>query len=82
MGTGRNRLIRQMLTEVLLLGVGGGCARIALAKMFLRLLQDLDPGNIPRLQQGSLDGRVLAFALAIMIITSVLTSLPAFSHHY
>jgi predicted permease len=75
LGAGRNRLIRQMLTESLLLGAGGGLAGIALAELFLRLLLNLDPGNIPRLQQASLNGEVLVFAVAIMFLTSVLTGI-------
>jgi ABC-type antimicrobial peptide transport system permease subunit len=50
LGAGRARLVRQMLTESLLLGAGGGLAGIALAWIFLRLLLTLNPGNIPRLQ--------------------------------
>jgi len=75
LGAGRNRLIRQMLTESLLLGAGGGLAGIALALLFLRLLLKLDPGNIPSLQEASLNGKVLAFAVAIMFLTSVLTGI-------
>jgi putative ABC transport system permease protein len=75
LGAGPNRLIRQMLTESLLLGTGGGLAGIVLAWLFLRLLLELDPGNIPRLQEASLSGPVLAFAVAIMFFTSVLTGI-------
>jgi predicted permease len=75
LGAGRNRLIRQMLTESLLLGTGGGLAGIALAELILRLLLKLDPGNIPRLQEASLNGTVLAFAVATMFLTSVLTGI-------
>jgi predicted permease len=75
LGAGRYRLIRQMLTESLLLGVGGGLAGIALAWVFLRLLLKLDPGNIPRLQEASLNCKVLAFAVGIMFLTSVLTGM-------
>lgn len=75
LGAGRNRIIRQMLTESLVLGTGGGIAGIALAELFLRLLLKLDPGNIPRLQQASLNGNVLTFAVAIMFLTSVLTGI-------
>lgn len=75
LGAGRARLVRQMLTESLLLGVGGGLAGIALAWIFLRLLLTLDPGDIPRLQQASLDGRVLAFAIAVTFLTSLLTGI-------
>jgi predicted permease len=78
LGAGRSRLIRQMLTESLLLGSGGGLAGIALAWVFLRLLLKLDPGNIPRLQAASLNGKVLAFAVSIMFLTSLLAGiLPA-----
>jgi predicted permease len=80
LGAGRARLVRQMLTESLLLGVGGGLAGVGLAWIFLRLLLTLDPGDIPRLQQASLDGRVLAFAIAITVVTSILAgTMPALS---
>jgi predicted permease len=75
LGAGRNRLIRQMLTESLLLGTGGGLAGIALAELILRLLLRLDPGNIPRLQEASLNGEVLAFAIIVMFVTSILTGI-------
>lgn len=75
LGAGRARLVRQMLTESSLLGAGGGLAGIALAWIFLRLLLALDPGDIPRLQQASLNGRVLAFAIAVTFLTSMLTGL-------
>jgi len=80
LGAGRDRLIRQLLTESLLLGVGGGVAGIGLAWVFLRVLLLLDPGDIPRLHEASLNGKVLAFAVAITLLTSVLTgTLPALS---
>lgn len=75
LGAGRNRLIRQMLTESLLLGTGGGLAGIALAELILRSLLKLDPGNIPRLHEASLNSEVLAFAVATMILSSVLTGI-------
>ena len=78
LGAGRTRLVRQMMTESLMLGIGGGVAGIGLAWVFLRLLLKLDPGNIPRLQQASLNGGVLGFAVAMTLLTSVLTGiLPA-----
>jgi predicted permease len=78
LGAGRRRVIRQLLTESLLLGLAAGALGIALASLFLRLLPHLDPGNIPRLNQASLDGRVLLFTLALSLLTSLITGiLPA-----
>ena len=80
LGAGRDRLIRQLLTESLLLGVGGGLAGISMAWVFLRVLLILDPGDIPRLHEASLNGKVLAFTVAITLLTSILTgTLPALS---
>ena len=78
LGAGRSRIIRQLLTEALLIGVAAGAIGIGLAFAFLRLLPLLDPGNIPRLREASLDMRVLLFTVAVSLLTSVLTGiLPA-----
>jgi predicted permease len=78
LGAGRGRIIRQMLTESLLLGLAGGSAGIALASLLLHLLLRMNPGNIPRLADASLDSRVLLFCMALSILTSLLFgSLPA-----
>jgi predicted permease len=78
LGAGRNRLVRQMLTESLLLGLGGGLAGIAMAWVFLKLLLMLNPGDIPRLNEATLNAKVLAFAFAATLLTSVITGmLPA-----
>ena len=78
LGAGRSRIIRQLLTESLLIGLTAGAIGIALAFVFLRLLPRLDPGNIPRLDEASLDTRVLLFTVAVSVLTSVLTGiLPA-----
>jgi len=73
LGAGRSRITRQLLTEALLIGVAAGAIGIGLAFSFLRLLPLLDPGNIPRLREASLDTRVLLFTLTISLLTSVLT---------
>jgi predicted permease len=78
LGAGRGRIVRQLLTEALLIGILAGCAGIAFAFLFLRFLPLLDPGNIPRLSEASLDMRVLMFTLALSLLTSLLTGmLPA-----
>ena len=78
LGAGRSRIIRQLLTEALLIGLAAGGLGIGLACLFLRVLPHLDPGNIPRLGEASLDMRVLLFTVAVSLLTSVLTGiLPA-----
>ena len=80
LGAGRSRITRQLLTEALLIGVAAGAIGIGMALAFLRLLPLLDPGNIPRLREASLDTRVLLFTVAVSLLTSVLTGiLPAWA---
>jgi predicted permease len=78
LGAGRRRIIRQLLTESLLIGMTAGVIGVGLAGIFLRFLPLLDPGNIPRLNQASLDMRVMLFTVIVSLLTSVLTGiLPA-----
>jgi predicted permease len=80
LGAGPARLLRQLLTESLLLGIVGGALGVCLAFASIRLLLRLDPGTIPRLEEASVDVRVLLFALGISLLTSALFGLfPAFS---
>jgi predicted permease len=80
LGAGRGRMVRQLLIEAMLIGLGGCVVGIALAFLLLRLLPKLDPGNIPRLHAASLDTRVLLFAVAASLLTSLLAGLvPATS---
>ena len=58
LGASRGRLIRQSLTESLLLGVLGGAAGCAIAFGLLRFFVSIAPDSIPRLQKASLDFRV------------------------
>jgi predicted permease len=71
LGAPRSRLLRQFLTESLLLGAAGGASGLFLAFGSIRLVLRLDPGNIPRLEETSIDIRVLLFALGISILTSL-----------
>src|SRR5215831_13076018 len=80
LGAGPSRLLRQLLTESLLLGIAGGALGVCLACGAIRLLLRLDPGSIPRLEEASVDLRVLFFALGVSVLTSALFGLfPAFS---
>ena len=77
LGAGRGRLIRQMLTESLLLGVAGGLAGLALAVAFHRGLLALvaDRIPVPRLDQVALDLPVMAFTMAVALGTGVVFGL-------
>jgi putative ABC transport system permease protein len=71
LGARRLRVIRQFLTENLLLAFIGGCAGLLLAMWGTRALVALSPGNIPRLDSITIDARVVFFLLAITALTSV-----------
>jgi putative ABC transport system permease protein len=75
LGAGRARIVRQLLTESLVLALAGGAAGVALAASVTRALIALSPQGIPRLDQVGLDGTVLLFALGISLLTGVLFGL-------
>jgi len=75
LGAGRGRLIRQSLSESLLIGVLGGLAGLMLAIWLHRLLLALSPQEIPRLDEITLDYRVLAFNAALAMLTGVMVGL-------
>ncbi len=73
-GAGRKRLIRQVLTENLLVAGIGGALGLAIAYWSLRALLFLAPKGIPRLQEIGLDVRVLIFTAGLTIITGLLVA--------
>lgn len=75
LGAGRARIVRQLLTESLLLALLGGAAGVGLAAWALKLLVSAGPEDIPRLAEIGLDGVALAFALGISLATGVLFGL-------
>jgi predicted permease len=78
-GASRGRLIRQALTESMLLALAGGLAGLALAAGLLRVFVAIAPDAIPRLQQASLDARVFGFTVAVAVGAALLFGLaPAF----
>ncbi|PYV49525.1 MAG: hypothetical protein DMG92_10685 [Acidobacteria bacterium] len=84
LGAGRGRIIRQLLTESILLSLTGGVFGILLGTVGVRILLSLNPGDIPRIGENgaavTLDWRVLLFTLAVSVLTGVLFGLiPAFS---
>ncbi len=76
LGAGRWRLIRQLLTESLLIAIAGGGAGVLLALAIVRPLVALAPaGGIPRANEIGLDIRVLAFAFGLSVITGIVFGL-------
>lgn len=75
MGASRWRLIRQLLTESLLLGVLGGVCGLLLARWGVDLLVSFAPSETPRLKEVSMDWRVLCFALFISLLTAIVVGL-------
>jgi putative ABC transport system permease protein len=75
LGASRARLIRQTLTETMLLGVIGGAAGCLLAWMLLHIFISLAPNAIPRLDVAALDARVLLFAFAGSLLSGLLFGL-------
>src|SRR5882724_4673284 len=75
LGASRGRLVRQALTESLLLGLLGGLWGCWLAYFLLRLFISIAPEGIPRLEQATIDVRVLLFALTISLVSGILFGL-------
>ncbi len=75
LGARRGRLLRQLLTESLVLGIAGGALGVLLAWWLQRALPAISPGNIPRIDQLALDARVLAFAFGLSVATGLLFGL-------
>ena len=81
-GAGRGALLRQLLTESILLALAGGVAGVFLGAIGLRVLLSLAPAELPRLPEAGtlglftlMDGRILLFAFGVSIVTGVLFGL-------
>ncbi len=70
LGATRGRIIRQMLTESVLLSLMSAAAGVGAAAIGLRVLVGVLPSQLPRLNPIGLDARVLAFSLAIALLTT------------
>jgi predicted permease len=80
LGSGRARIIRQMLTESLVLAVPGGFAGIGLAWLAVHMLDATKPAILVRYPAISIDWHVLAFTVALTVATSLLFGVaPALS---
>jgi putative ABC transport system permease protein len=80
LGANPGRLVRQLLTESVLLGLAGGLVGLALAAWGVSLLEQFGPSNLPRLEEVTIDWRVLAFTLSMSVLTGIMFGLaPALS---
>ncbi len=75
MGAGRGRIVRQLIVESSLLAIAAGVAAVAVAAWGTSALVALAPGNVPRLEEASLDARVLAFTFGISLLASLIFGL-------
>jgi putative ABC transport system permease protein len=75
LGAGRTRLIRQLLTESVLLAAMGGVAGMAVAQLGVRALVALSPAELPRVGAISVDGPVFAFGLGMSTLIGLVVGL-------
>jgi predicted permease len=75
LGAGWQRLARQLLTESLVLAVLGGIAGLAIAQASLYAMRAINPGNVPRLEEISINGSVLLFTFVVSTLAGLLFGL-------
>ncbi|HWF09843.1 MAG TPA: ABC transporter permease [Bryobacteraceae bacterium] len=72
LGAGRGRLLRQLLTESLLLSLAGGCLGLTIASWFTKAALAVLPTALPVISEVRVNAHVLWFALAISLLTGIL----------
>ncbi|MET0626234.1 MAG: ABC transporter permease [Pyrinomonadaceae bacterium] len=75
LGASRGRVVRQLLTESMLLSLAGGVVGLLLAVWGVEGIVKLGPATLPRLAETSIDGRVFLFALAVSVLTGIIFGL-------
>ncbi len=75
LGARRGQIIRQLLTESLLLSLGGGVLGVSLCAWSMTWIHELGTRSIPRLGSVAIDGRVLVFTLVLSILSGILFGL-------
>ncbi|HEY4133344.1 MAG TPA: ABC transporter permease [Gemmatimonadaceae bacterium] len=71
LGAGRSRIIRQLITESVLLAIGGALIGVALAMWGVDLIVAIGPRGLPRVNDITVDGRVLAFTAGLSLFTGI-----------
>jgi putative ABC transport system permease protein len=74
-GSGRGRIVAQMLTESLVLAAAGTVLGLLLAWQGIRVIKALSPANLPRIESVSLDAGTFAFATAVTVVAALLFGL-------
>ncbi len=74
-GAGRLRLVRQLLTESLLLSLAGGVAGLLVASWGVKLLVAMSPAGIPRIEESGVDGRVLGFTCMVVVLVGLIAGI-------
>ncbi len=75
LGAGRGRVIRQLLTESVVLALTGGIAGLAIARWGTPAVLAAVPGGLPRMENIGVDGWVLAFTLGVSLLTGIVFGL-------
>ena len=75
LGASRGTLVKQLLTESVILGILGGVIGFLLAQAGIDFLLSLEPANLPRLNEIGIDARVLAFTSFLSIVTGLMFGL-------
>ncbi|HJQ24976.1 MAG TPA: ABC transporter permease [Blastocatellia bacterium] len=75
LGAGRRRIIRQLLTESVLLGISGGVLGVLFAAWGMSALVAMAPADLPRVGEARLDARVLVFTLVVSLASGIIFGL-------
>ncbi|CAN5707474.1 ABC transporter permease [soil metagenome] len=80
LGATRERLLKQLLTESVLVSLAGGAVGLLLAYLGVRAMVAMDVGNLPRADEIGIDGTVMVFTLVVSLVAGVLFGLAPALH--